>query len=161
MESLCDLLRYELGIMRDAETTGRELFDALGHQVRHADLAGVLRIQGQDLDQRLTNITRCLQALGGSSGGTASGTVESLRSKFEALIRLRPAPEVVDLFAWGTATAFLNLAITGYRMLVDWATLVGETECAQSLRLNLGQLERCAGRLTQLGHEMGAALPVG
>lgn len=159
MDRLCELLCYELGVMRDAEKAGREMFDALVDQVQNNDLAQVLRMQGQDLEQSLGNITACVQALGGSPPGIASETVAGMRSRFELFTRLRPSPEVRDLFALSTATVFANFGIGSYRVLIGWATLAGEEECAQRLRTNLALLERYAGTLAQLGHELGARVP--
>jgi ferritin-like metal-binding protein YciE len=154
-----DLFLYELATMRDAERRGGLMLGMLvGKRVQNSDLEHVLRAHEQDSKRQLENIDFCLQALDASPLETRSAAVEGMRGGFEEFLRLQPSPEVQDLFAIDTAMRFVQLAIGSYKSLVNWAVLMGESRCTQSLLANLVEKEESAGKLERIGHEMGERL---
>jgi ferritin-like metal-binding protein YciE len=153
------LFLYELGGMRDAENAGGSLLGLLiGSRVRNSDLEQLLHEQAGESQRQLKNIDSCFQVLGGSSIQTRSTTVEGMRSGFQEFIATRPSPEVQDLFALDAAARFAHLAIAAYKILVDWAVLLDESQCAQMLQANLGQKQEGAGKLERIGHRMSEQL---
>lgn len=152
-----DLFLYELGIIRDSEHSGQRLLDLLAHRATHSDLVQILRTQQQDSEQ-LANINSCLRALGASPLETRAETVDGIYRRFEEFVALRPSPEMLDQFAVDTAMRFLYVGIAGYKALVDWAILMGETECVQYLYTNLVRKQDGASRLERFSHELGARL---
>jgi ferritin-like metal-binding protein YciE len=150
-----DLFLYELSAMRDAERTGGLLLGwMIGGRVQSSDLQQILRAQEKDSQRQLKNIESCLKELGSSPLESPSATVEGMRSGFEEFTKLRPSPEVLDLFALDTAMRFMHFGIASYKGLVDWAVLMGKSECTQSLQANVVQKEESAGKLERIGHEM-------
>lgn len=54
----------------------------------------------------------------------------------------------------GSATKIEHYEIAAYRGLANKALMMGETQCAQILEINLAQEEETAGKLERLSHEM-------
>lgn len=159
LETSKDLFLYEMAEVRDVERSGGLLLDMLiGKRVQNSDLDQALHAHAQDSKRQLENIDRCLQALGVSPLDARSATVEGMRGGFEEFLVAQPSPEVQDLFAIDTAMRFVQLAIASYKSLVNWAVLMGESRCTQSLLANLVEKEESAGKLERIGHQMGGLL---
>lgn len=153
-----ELFLYELGVMRDAERAGERLLDFLARRVTNSDLVQILRKQQQDCQQQLSDIGSCLRAFGASPVETPSETVDGILRRFEGFIRLQPSPEMLDQFAVDTAIRFNHAAIAGYKTLLDWAILMGETECVRHLHTNLLRKQENASTLEWFSHELGVRL---
>ncbi|GAB3137552.1 hypothetical protein GCM10027290_03470 [Micromonospora sonneratiae] len=148
------LFFYELGILRDAEASGGRLLDWICGHIQNSELAQELRRQRTLSDQHQENIVRCLEVLAAAPLETPSTTVEGIRSRLEEFNRLRPSPELLDLFAVGTVIRFMDFSVTSYRSMVDWTMLMGQTECARNLRKNLAQKEEGVEALERLHHRL-------
>lgn len=149
-----DLFVYQLGIARDAESSGHHLLEWLSLKVDNDDLVNLLRSRAEDCVQALGNIDGCLQTLGASPLQTPSETVEGIRKRFEVFSSQRCSPPVVNEFALDTAIHYMNFGIGSYRGLLDVAVLLHRGQCAQSLQTNLVHKEEGVTRLERARHEV-------
>jgi len=148
------LFFYELGVLRDAEKTGGQMLGWIAGHVQHGDLKRALREEEKASERQSENIMACLRALGAAPLETPSTTIEGIRKRLEQFLGLQPAPDVLDLFALGTAIRFMHFAITGYQNMVDWTSVMGETECVQNLQTNLAQKEQGVETLERISHQL-------
>ncbi|MGW0436650.1 YciE/YciF ferroxidase family protein [Micromonospora sp. NPDC003197] len=148
------LFFYELGILRDAEQAGGKMLGWIAGHIQHGDLQQALREEEQASERQSENIVACLRVLGAAPLETPSSTVEGIRQRLEQFLGLRPAPEVVDLFAVGTAIRFMYFAISSYQSMIDWTSVMGETECVRNLQTNLAQKEQGVQTLERFSHQL-------
>lgn len=153
-----ELLFYELGLIRDAEDSGRRLFDFLALRVGDRDLVRIFRTYQEDSWRLLANVDSCLQALGGRPIQTPSQSVEGITERFEVFVRLQPSPAMLDQFAVDTAIRYSHVCVAGYKTLLDWAILMNESRCVQCLHDNLVRKQESAGKLEQFSHELGVRI---
>lgn len=154
-----DLLLYELGAMRDGETTGGRLLAWLGSEVRDDELAHLLRSQERESHEHLSNLETCLEALGASPLETPSHVVDGMRAGYETFVQMRPSCEVLDLYALLTAMRFMYFAIGNYKGIIYCTRLINQADCSQSLERNLAQKQASAEALEKIGQRMARELP--
>lgn len=148
------LFFYEMGVLRDAEKAGGQMLGWIAGHVQHSELKRTLCEEEKASGRQSENILLCMRALGAAPLETPSTTIEGIRKRLEQFIALRPAPDVLDLFALGTAIRFMHFAITSYQSLVDWTSVMGETECVRYLQTNLAQKEQGVEALERISHQL-------
>lgn len=158
IEATHDLFVYELGLMREVENTGISLLELLKHRVSNNDLRDLIHQEQNECRNRQENIDACLRAYGAQPVATQSEAVNGLHRGFEDFLRMRPVPDIIDQFAVDTAIRFLYLGITGHTTLIDWAILMGESQCISHLHDNLIRKQQSAANLERFSHELGARL---
>lgn len=154
VDSPRELLLFELGALHDAERRTHELLDWLSGQVQDSELAQLLSTQSRASQQQLRNLDLCFQALGATPIHIPSTTVEGMRSGFEEFSGLLPPPEIVSLFALGTARRLAHYGIAGCRNVLELAQVMDESGCIRCLQDNLTQQEENAGHLDRVGREV-------
>jgi ferritin-like metal-binding protein YciE len=155
LNSPADLFVYELSATYDAERKSNQLLGEVVGQVRDGNVAQILSNQQQEGQQKIRNLEACFQTLGTAPQEIACAAVDGMRADFQAFLNHQPVREVFEMYALGAATKLAHFGLASYNGLVDKATLMGESECAQILLTNLVQKQESVGRLERVGHEMG------
>lgn len=158
INSTRDLFLFELGLARDAENSGRRLLDFMVLQAKNGDVVQVLREVKQDTDEHLANVNSCLEGIGYSPIEAVSETIEGIYKRFQEYIGLQPSPDMLDQFAVDTAIRFLYVCVAGYKTILDWAILMGDSQCAQTLHANLIKKQESASALERFSHDVGVRL---
>lgn len=153
-----DLMLYELGKMRDAETTGGRMLGWLGSETSDSELGELLREQVRESHEHLSSIEECLHSLGGSPLETPSDVVEGMRTGYARFRQMRPSREVLDLYGLMVALRFTHFAVGTYKGLLCGARIMKESTCEQILERNLVQKEQSATELDQKGQRMAEHL---
>jgi len=156
IDTVHDLFVYELGLVREVESSGAVLFEFMYHNVGNEELKKLVASAQQDCRRWRDNISACLRAFGSEPVAAPSETVNGIYRGFEEFIRLQPAQDMKDQFAVDAAIRFMNLAITTHQTLIDWAVLLNETECIKHLYSNMVHKRHRAAELERFSHELGA-----
>lgn len=153
-----DLFLYELGLARDAENGGRRLIGFMVLQAKGSDVVSILKECQQQNEEHLASVNSCLDALGYSPIDSVSESVEGIYQRFHEFTRLRPSPDMLDQFAVDTAIRFMYVGVAAYKTLLDWAILMAESRCSQTLHANLVGKQDSASKLELFSHEVGVRL---
>jgi ferritin-like metal-binding protein YciE len=149
-----DLFLYELSATYDAENKITQMRGQIAGQVRDESLSQELRNEQAKGQQKIENLDGCFQAMGASRQDVPCLAVDGMAAEFQQFMRQEPSPEVLDMFTVGGELKISNFQSATYKGLVDKATLMGQTECAQFLQTNLVQVDEAAGCFERLGHEI-------
>ena len=78
-----------------------------------------------------------------------------MKQEHDAFLKEQPAANVLTMFNVGGASKTEHYEIASYRGLIEQATLMGQTQCAQLLRQNLHQEEAMAHKLEGISRQLG------
>lgn len=149
-----DLFLYELSGIYDAEKKTSAWKDEIVGQIRDDNLQQLIRVEQQQGQQRVKNLEACFQALGTQPRDVPCLTIDGMRADFQQFIRQQPSPERLATYAVGCLAKMSHFGVGSYKVLVDEATTMGQSQCAQMLQSNLVMKEEGTGRLERISHEM-------
>lgn len=154
INSPTDLFLYELSVTYDAENKINQMRGEAAGMVRNENLAQELRNEQSKGQQKIANLDSCFQALGASRQDIPCLTVDGMRAEFQQFANQQPSPDVLDMCVVGKELKTSSMMSGTYQGLVDKATLMGQTSCAQFLQSNLVQVDEAKGRVQRLGHDI-------
>jgi ferritin-like metal-binding protein YciE len=149
-----DLFLYELSATHDADSKITRMRGEIAGMVRDESLSQQLRNEQAKGEQKIRNLDACFQALGASRQDVPCLAVDGMVAEFQQFMRQEPSPEVIDMFTVGSELKISSFQSATYKGLVDKATLMGQTQCAQFLQTNLVQVDEAAGCFERLGHDI-------
>ncbi|NJC72115.1 DUF892 family protein [Planosporangium thailandense] len=149
-----DLLLYEMSGVLDAEKKTAAWKGEIAGQIRNGNVQQMFRAEQQEGQQRIKNLESCFQALGGRPSDVPCLMVDGVRAEAQQFMSQQPSPECLEMFAVGTMMKLSAYGSGAYAGLVDKATSMGQTQCAQILASNLVMKEESVGRLKRISHEM-------
>ncbi|WP_213452377.1 DUF892 family protein [Rhizomonospora bruguierae] len=149
-----DLFVYELGILRDIETSSIRMLDLVSQRVSREDLGEVIRSEQRQCTCRQDRLDSCLQSLEAPSMQAPSETVDAVYLRFKRFVAGGATHEMVDQFAVDTLVRLLYLGIAALRPLIGWTVLSGQHECSRTLHSNLVEKQESAARLERLAFEL-------
>lgn len=156
IDTVHDLFVYELGLVREVESSGAVLFEFMYHNVGNQELKQLVGAARQDCQRWRDNISACLRAFGSEPVAIPAEAVNGIYRGFEEFLRLQPAQDMKDQFAVDAAIRFMSLSITTHQTLIDWAIMLSETDCIKHLYANLVHKRQSAANLERFSHELGA-----
>jgi ferritin-like metal-binding protein YciE len=161
IESLHDLVLYELSVIRDAERTGWEVLMLLAMRTQDDPVARLLHTAEDYTTRHLNNLRRCLEELGAGIQDNRSTTVEGIRERYNIFLAVPSSNQMRVLFSVETALLLTDFMLSGYRIVVDWLAQLGERGSAERLAENLREKEWLSGELQRACHDLAARQAAG
>ncbi|GII26405.1 DUF892 family protein [Planosporangium mesophilum] len=149
-----DLFLYELSAMHDAQKKSVQWKGEIAGQVRDATLQQTVRMEQEQGQRMVNNLDAGFQSLGTQPADVPCRAFDGMRAEYQQFMSQNPAPEMVDLYTVGALLKAAHFGVGSYKSLVDKATMLGETRCAQMLHTNLVMIEDTSGRTERISHEM-------
>jgi ferritin-like metal-binding protein YciE len=161
IESLRDLVLYELGVMRDAERTGWEVLMLLAMRTQDDPVARLLHTAEDYSTRHLNNLGSCLEELGAGIQDNRSTSVEGIRERYNIFLAVPSSSQMRVLFSVETALRLTDFMLSGYRTVVDWLTQLGERGSVERLAENQREKEWLSGELRRASHDLAAGRAAG
>lgn len=149
-----DLFLFELCTTYDAENKIGQMRAQAIEQAHDQNLVEELRKEQAMGERKIRNLEGCFQALGVSREDIPCLAIDGMLAEFRQFIQQNPSPDVLDMYIVGAANKAASLMSATYQCLMDKATLMGQTQCAQLLQTNMVQVDEAKGCLERIGHEI-------
>ncbi|WP_213453120.1 DUF892 family protein [Rhizomonospora bruguierae] len=156
IDTFDELVKYEMGLVRDIESSGLRLLDFAFHRVNRDDLAQMIGALKEEGERHRDQIAACMEAAGAVPTASVSEAAEGVYERFQSFVALKPSADMVSQFAADTVVRFLRLSIVAHSTLLDRVVLLGDTGCVRTVQSNLLQKLVSVARFEQVSHELGA-----
>ena len=134
------LFTYKLGTVYKAEKTILGMLKKMAREANDPELSRRFEHHRQETEGQIQNVERVFNALGQKPQTKPAPVVDGLKAEHDEFIqKQKPAPEILDAFLAGAATAQEHHEIAAYEGLITMAETMGEEDIVALLQENLEQ----------------------
>ena len=151
-----ELFLHEMGDIYNAEQMITQILPALAQESENQQAQQAYQTHLQETQHQIQNLEQCFQLLGSQPPKVTCFAVAGLKQEHDNFKKEEsPSPAILTMFDLGAAAKTEHYEIASYQGLIEQATLMGQTQCAQLLQQNLQQEQAMEQRVTQISRQLG------